>query len=274
MSIYPTMGLILLLPMPAMAADRPELPKPLRWTINGERREALVIFPDAPRTKPAPVVFVFHGHGSTMEAFARRWDVHKLWPAAVAVYMQGLPTASRVDPKGKKAGWQSLAGTEGDRDLKFVDAVLKTVHEKHAIDDDRVYATGQSNGGGFTYVLWSARPGIFAVYAPCSAILRYPEDLSLKPGAVLHIAGETDQTAPFEMQLKSMAEVRKINGCTNAPIDWGADCKLYPRKTNSGAPFVSFIHPGGHGPPPHAFETIIKFFKQHPRRHSKPAADG
>jgi polyhydroxybutyrate depolymerase len=267
MHICPTIELVLMLFGLAPAGDPPE-PTPLHWTINGEKREAIVYFPDAPRKKPAPLVFIFHGHGSTMEAFARRWNVQKYWPEAVAVYMQGLPTASRVDPKGKKAGWQSMAGTEEDRDLKFVDAVLKTVHRKHAIDDDRVYAAGQSNGGGFTYVLWSARPDVIAAYAPGAAILRYPEDLKLKPGAVLHIAGEEDRTAPIEMQRESMAKVREINGCKEKPVEWGPGCKLYQPKSKSGAPFVSYIHPGGHGPPANAFETIIKFFKEHPRQRS------
>jgi polyhydroxybutyrate depolymerase len=268
MRIHPSIGLIMLVPGLALEAAPPELPEPLHWTIDGQRREAIVIFPDGPRRKPAPLVFVFHGHGSTMEAFTRRMPIQKLWPEAVAVYMQGLPTASRVDPKGKRMGWQSQAGTEGNRDLKFFDVVLKTVRRKHSIDQDRVYATGLSNGGNFTYVLWSARPGVFAACAPVAAILRYPENVALKPGALLHIAGEKDRTAPFEMQLESMAKVREINGCKDDPVEWASACKLYPPEGNSGAPFVSFIHPGGHGAPPHSLELIIKFFKQHPLVHN------
>ena len=250
------------------AAERSGIPKPLSWKINGEKREAIVEFPAGPRDQPAPVVFIFHGHGNTMEKFAQRWDVHKHWPEAVAVYPQGLPTASRVDPKGKHAGWQTLAGTEGDRDLKLVDAILKTLHDKHAIDDDRIFSAGLSNGGGFSYVLWTARSDVFSAYAPCAAILHVPKNMTLKPGPVLHIAGENDHTAPFEEQMESMKTVRRINGCKAQPVDWGEVGKLYAPKTKSGAPFISIIHPGGHGAPPHTFEAIIKFFKEHPRKHS------
>jgi len=49
-----------------------------------EKREAIVLFPDAPRNKPAPLVFVFHGHGSTMEAFVRRMPIQQFWPEAEA----------------------------------------------------------------------------------------------------------------------------------------------------------------------------------------------
>jgi polyhydroxybutyrate depolymerase len=129
-----------------------------------------------------------------------------------------------------------------------------------------------SNGANFTYVLWSARPGIFAAYAPCAGILRYPENLTLKPGPVLHFAGESDRTAPFEMQQESMAKVREVNGCKATSVEWGALCKLYPARSRSGAPFVSFIHKGGHSIPPQAVELMIKFFKENPRRKSSTGA--
>jgi polyhydroxybutyrate depolymerase len=200
--------------------------------------------------------------------------VHTFWPEAIAVYMQGLPTPSRVDPKGKRAGWQSEVHTQGDRDLEFVDAVLKTIRERHTVDDDRIYAAGLSNGGGFTYVLWAARPDVFAAYAPCAAILHGPEKLKLKlkPRAIFHIAGETDHTAPFELQEQSMAKVREINHCQDSAVVYAPGCKLYAPRDESGAPFVSLIHPGGHGAPPHTFELMIRFFKEHPRPSGSPEA--
>jgi len=265
-------GLILLFSSLVQGGDPPE-PTPLHFNVSGEKREAIVSMPDTPRNKPAPVVFVFHGHGSTMEAFARRWNVHEYWPEAIGVYMQGLPTASRVDPKGKKAGWQSVPHTENDRDVKFVDAVLKTLHERRTIDDDRIYAAGLSNGGGFSYVLWMTRPDIFASFAPCAAVLHHDDNSTLQPRPVFHIAGENDETAPFKLQQESMAAVRKANHCKNEPVDWEPGCKLYRPKSNTGADFVSLIHPGGHGAPPHTFETIIKFFKEHPRQHAKSAIE-
>jgi polyhydroxybutyrate depolymerase len=203
-----------------------------------------------------------------MKGAAHNSRIPTLWPEAIVVYMQGLPSPSPVDPKGKKNGWQLAAGRQGDRDLKFVDAVLKTMHEKHAIDDDRIYATGHSNGGRFTYVLWSVRPDIFAAYAPCAAILLVSKSLALKPGALLHIGGEKDRIAPFERQQESMAKVREVNGCDATAVDWAPGCKLYPPKTKEGTPFISFIYPGGHGVPRNSTELIIKFFKEHPRIHS------
>jgi polyhydroxybutyrate depolymerase len=271
MRYCPTIGLVLLLSVPSLAADRLKT-KTLKLKVAGERRKAMVVFPDAPRNKPAPLVIAFHGHGMKMEGFARTISLQKYWPEAVAVYPQGVPTPSKVDPKGRHAGWQSEVGTHRNRDVKFVAAILKTVRKKHAIDNNRVYAIDFSNGGGFTYVLWCARPGVFAACAPISCRLHPPRKRTLRPGPVFHIAGKKDRTCPLKDQLETMARVRKINGCKATPVNWGSGCKLYPPKTKSGAPFISYIHSGGHGPPPRIVKTIVQFFQENPRQGSKVAA--
>ena len=111
--------------------------------------------------------------------------MHELWPEAVVVYMQGLSTPGRLtDPEGKKPGWQSAAGDQGDRDLKFFDALLATLKQEYKIDERRIYSTGHSNGGGFTYLLWSARPNMFAAVAPSAAVAaRQLKDLKPKKDA-------------------------------------------------------------------------------------------
>ena len=88
-----------------------------------------------------PVVFAFHGHGGSMQNAARSFGFHTLWPEAVVVYPQGLNTPDRLtDPEGKKPGWQSAAGDQGDRDLKFFDAVLKNLRQDYKVDSRRIYA--------------------------------------------------------------------------------------------------------------------------------------
>src|SRR5437762_8127633 len=111
------------------------------WTIEGGKRETLVIAP-AKATAAPPLVFAVHGHGGTMQRAATMFHMHTLWPEAVCVYMQGLNTPGRTDPEGKKPGWQHAVGDQGDRDLKFFDAVLASMKQKHHIDEKRVYSTG------------------------------------------------------------------------------------------------------------------------------------
>ena len=178
------------------------------------RREALVYAPATAKTDLSPVVFAFHGHGGTMKYAANKFRFHKLWPEAIVVYMQGLKTPGTiVDPQGKWPGWQKTFGDQGDRDLKFFDAALATLKKDYNVDAKRIYATGHSNGGGFTYLLWAARGDVLAAVAPCAAAAligngALPDDLpaalarqaeasrrsmkNLKPKPVLHMAGEAD----------------------------------------------------------------------------------
>jgi polyhydroxybutyrate depolymerase len=142
------------------------------WLVNGVPREALVRVPDKIPAGGAPLVFAFHGHGGTMGHAARSFPIHEQWPEAIVVYPQGLPTAGQLtDPKGERSGWQGRAGMEGDRDLKFFDVMLADMKQRYAVDARRIYSTGHSNGGGFTYLLWAERGEVFAAMAPSAAVI-------------------------------------------------------------------------------------------------------
>ena len=97
-------------------------------------------------------------------------------------------------------------------DLKFFDAVLSSLRREHKIDERRIYVTGHSNGGRFTYLLWALRGDVFAAVAPSgSAATMLLKDLKPKP--CLHIAGAKDPLVKFEWQAATMESVRKLNGC-------------------------------------------------------------
>ena len=48
------------------------------WIMVGTAREAMVCVPDGAKEKPAPLVFVFHGHGGTMHAMLRRYHLQQM----------------------------------------------------------------------------------------------------------------------------------------------------------------------------------------------------
>ena len=241
-------------------------PQRMTWKVAGLDREALVYLPTKPTARGAPVVFGFHGHGGTARNAARTFGIQKLWPEALVVYMQGVPTPGRLtDPDGKRNGWQHAAGVLNDRDLKFFDAVLTTLREKQQIDESRIYATGHSNGGGFTYLLWCYRPDLFAAIAPSSASARSLWTTHPHPIPVMHVAGEKDPLVKFQWQRRAMERVRAINGCVKEGTQWAKLCTLYPSPTNH-APFIALIHPGTHKYCTDAPPLIVRFFKEHARK--------
>jgi polyhydroxybutyrate depolymerase len=254
------LGALIFLAFLASVARAAE-PESKSWKVDGLERHAVVYAPaKGEKSMPAPIVFVFHGHGGSSQNVDRTMHIQTLWPEAFVVYMQGVPTPSRIDPEGKKTGWQSAPGQFGDRDVKFVDAVLADLHKNHPIDDKRIYATGFSNGGVFMYVLWSARPNVFAALAPCAG-LPLPGVHAKVPKPVFIDAGEADPIVKIDNQRAMIDEVRQLNGATSAGKSVGA-ATLYD--SNRDTPVETLIHSGGHVMPKEAPKLIVDFFRSHP----------
>lgn len=239
-------------------------PKTMEWTINGEIRKALVYIPAAAKNKPTPVVFAFHGHGGTMLNMYRTRDFEKLWPEAIFICPQGLNTPGLLtDPEGKKSGWVMNVETDKNRDLQFFDAMLKTLKADYKVDNNRIYATGHSNGGGFTYLLWATRANEFAAFAPtATAAGKLRGDLTPKPA--LHLMGEADPLVKPFMQKATYNKVLLVNGCNKEWVKLDSNATLYTGK--DGNDVIIFLHSGGHEYPRNANETIIDFFKKYTKK--------
>lgn len=266
-----TLSLWLVAAACAISAARANEPAPTKWTVDGIEREALVYLPSTTSKAKPPLIFAFHGHGGNMYFAARGMAFQNAWPEAIVVYPQGLPTPGIVlDHEGKKPGWQDFAGQQNNRDLKFVDAMLKTLREKYSIDDSRIYATGFSNGGLFTYLLLSQRANIFAAFAPGGSVLLPQNSLTI-PRPVFHYAGRSDRLAKFVKQEATIEQLRKFNGCTGAEEACGENCTIY--NSNKGAAVATFIHPYGHFYPPAVTPLIVKFFQRFAGANSTAGGD-
>jgi polyhydroxybutyrate depolymerase len=264
-SLYLLVGFLMGLSLFARGAEADGL-RQMSFTVDGVTRTALVYVPPVDKTKPTPLVFAFHGHGGSANQAQRSFHIEREWPEAMVVYMQGLPTPGQLtDPQGNRAGWQAAVSDEGDRDLKFFDAVLARLKQNYNVDAKRIYCMGHSNGGGFTYLLWLARGNVFAAVAPSSAAAKYARQLPPKPALIL--GGKTDPLVKFAWQERTMDAVREVNGCAKTGEPWDKQCTIYPSK--SGTPLVTCIFPGGHQFNPAEPALIVKFFKEHPAEATK-----
>jgi polyhydroxybutyrate depolymerase len=243
-------ALVGLLLIPGSRAAAAEV---MRWQVDGETREAIVYVPASPGEKATPLVLSFHGYGDNMQNF-QYTNIHVAWPDAIVVYFQGL------ERRGGLPGWQVERGG-GDRDLKLVDVALRSLRETYSIDDERIYATGYSNGGMFTYLLWAERPGVFAAYAPVAARFR-PSVRPQQAKPVFHVAGERDRVVRFADQEAAIAVAIEVNG-VDATTSCGSGCTVYGAGT--AAPVVTWIHAGGHVYPRETSERIAAFFRAHAR---------
>ncbi len=213
------------------------------WSVGGVRRTAVVFLPE--RTQGAPIVFGFHGHGGNGGYCARRWNLQKLWPEAIFVYPDGLPTKTPRDPDGGKPGWMMFGGgLLPNRDLDFFNAMLETARREWRVDEKQLYCTGHSNGGGFTYYLWGQRPELFAALGVVAAsgerLIR-----NARPCPVLHIGAKNDPIVKWDAQQAAINAAKRING--------------------DRAPVEVVLYEGGHEYPSSAPETIVSFFKKYKR---------
>ena len=209
----------------------------ISWMVDGVERFAIIY---APKSLPAgklPLIFSFHGHGDDMENF-QYVGLQSAWPDAIVVYFQGLPSRDGY------SGWQVEPGEYGDRDLKMVDVALAALKKKYNVDDNRIYATGFSNGAHFTYLLWAARPDVFAAFAPVAGRIR-PTAMPKVPKPILIIGGERDQQVAFQDQRAAIGIATRVNG--------------------AAAPVMTWIHPGGHEYPRPTSGKIAEFFHEHVR---------
>lgn len=234
---------------------------PRTWIVDGVKREALVHVPaGAGSGQPLPVVYNFHGHGGSMKQASRNLPIHEVWPDAIVVYPQGLPTPGVLtDKAGTRAGWQGAAGAHGDRDLRFFDAMLASLRADYHVDEHRIYATGHSNGGQFTYLLWAERGDTFAAFAPSAALLASGYE-KFNPQPVLHLGSPQDPLVKFAWQARMIDYVLKLNGCGPRQPDTPGYCSYASSK---GAEVATFLHTGGHRADPAAPALIVKFFQGH-----------
>jgi polyhydroxybutyrate depolymerase len=242
----------------------PRVEQQREWSVGGVRRTAVVKLPVRAGAAPAPLVFGWHGHGGTSQG-CERWGLEAIWPEAMFVYAQGLPTPGRLtDPEGKRSGWQAELGAMEDRDLKLFDAMLADLRSAFFIDNDRIYCTGHSNGGGMTYLLAEHRSGVFAAIAPCASSKGRRSGLGT-PIPVIHILGENDRLVKPDWQRASIEVVKRVNGCSTDGMPWGGAGGLLASFYHStkGTPLVVATHRGGHEYPQGAAELIVRFFKDH-----------
>lgn len=236
----------------------------LELTVDGAPRTALVYVPKTLPTDGAkvPLVFVFHGHGSNSAAAIGEFGINRRWPEAISVYPQGLNIPSITDPEGVRSGWQHGAGEVGDRDLRFFDALLARLQQDYPVDPAHIYATGHSNGGGFTYLLWAQRPTVFAAFAPCSSAARFSPPTTPKPA--LLCGGRSDPLVKFPQQEKTAEFLRKLNGCNAESIPEADGKVMWHPSAGGGTPLATFFYDGEHGMVPGEADLIVWFFRGQP----------
>ena len=232
------------------------------FTVDGVERTAVVVVP-ADTTKPAPLVFVFHGHGGAGHYIQRKLQVEDAWPGAVVVYPDGLVGHKGItDPDGTKPGWQTVPGEAGDRDLHFFDTMLDAVRASTPVDANRIFTMGHSNGSQMASLVLNQRPAEIAATA----------NLSSTPNALLatdpvrsmfFAMGTGDPIVPIAHQQAAIAPAERLLGLDPANATTAGDVTTVKAAPPSGIELQYKVYDGGHEPPDGITAEVVAFLQRH-----------
>lgn len=168
--------------------------------VNGTNRDIKVHLPESMKGGDA-LVIACHG----MNQSADWHDSNSKWSA-----VSDTAGFVLVFPEGIDHGWD----IGGNRDVDFVCAIIDKMEREHGIDRSRVYLTGFSMGGMFTYHCANRIPDKIAAFVPVSG---YPMGdkgaYSSRPVPIMHVHGTGDDVCVFSGVQPTLDNWIKRNEC-------------------------------------------------------------
>jgi polyhydroxybutyrate depolymerase len=169
---------------------------------GGMTREALVHLPEKYSAKRrAPVVLNFHGLTSNARQQAAYTNMHQVAGKRgyISVHPQGSSFLGiRSWNGGRCCGMAVVRNVD---DVGFVNKLLDQLEGTLAVNDRRVYSTGISNGGIFSYVLARRLPHRITAVAPVAGVDTLDTHKDARPSRevpVLHIHGDADLLVRYQ----------------------------------------------------------------------------
>ena len=179
------------------------LPSPAqeKLKVGGTEREYKIYVPKDLGAK-RPLLISCHGMNQDAAYQMGMLDIQSVADTAKFV---------TVFPEGISKSWDIT----GNRDINFILAIIDEMVEKYDIDRGRVYLSGFSMGGMFTYHAMNKIADRIAAFAPISG---YPmggatASPNVRPIPIIHTHGTNDDVVTFSNVQKNLNVWIKHNGC-------------------------------------------------------------
>ena len=175
-----------------------------------------------------------HGLGGSQETFARE-TYRAVELAEEGGYIlvapvgdnssgwYGIPATGNGGGRGRGfggAGDRAVTDPARVRELSETDVmnVIEMVLDEFNVDEDRIYLTGHSMGGGGTYYLGAKYPDIWAALAPVAPAARRMsevrdeilEDIKDAGIPIMVVHGEMDEAVPVEIAREWVAAMQEM----------------------------------------------------------------
>lgn len=150
---------------------------------------------------------------------------------------------------------------QGDKDTKWMTEIIAQMVKEYDIDEKRVYLSGFSMGGMFTYHSMSKIADKIAAFAPTSGTNVFGASKAMRPVPIIHPHGTNDDVLNYS-QVEGF--IKNYRDQFNCPAQ-AKEEKNYPNAENSGATMYTW------GPCDKG--VYIKHLKLPGRGHSPSKAD-
>lgn len=190
---------------PEPVEDLPEDGEPGLYRLSlehdGLTRTAVVVAPGSlDASAPAPLFLNFHGFGGTAEDHLLEADLRDLAErdGVLLAYPQG--SLLDGDPHWNASPPGPDNKSEAD-DLGFTRKLVQAIGESYALDTERVYAAGYSNGGMFAFALACQESDLVAAVGSISGTMLDGTEEDCRPAhptAVITLHGTEDGVLPYE----------------------------------------------------------------------------
>lgn len=200
-----TMMIVLLLPAACVHKPRTKTgqadaqPTEQVISVDGMKRTYLLYVPPSyAKSRPASLLFAFHGGGGTSQSMVdlSQFDTLADQYGFIVVYPQGIERAWHGFGYPQFVDDKPVDGKVVD-DVAFVRAMIERIKSEYAIDSRRIYAAGLSLGGMFSYHLACRMSDTFAAIAVASSSMITANCKPQSPVAVLHIHPRNDEVVPL-----------------------------------------------------------------------------
>jgi poly(3-hydroxybutyrate) depolymerase len=237
--------------------------------VGGKMREYILALPDNyDQTHPYRLIFGWHPWGGSAQQVAQGGYyglVKEAKGSAIFVAGEGL------DFGGNGLGW----GNENGQDIAMLKAMLERFRSELCIDENRIFSTGFSFGGMFSFAAGCEAAGMMRAVAPMAGNTDVAGcGSSTRPVALMGFHGTEDQVVDIAGGRKGRDEFVKRNKCTSttmpATTTWcdsaGANyqpcsCVSY-QGCQDGYPVTWCEFKGMHMPAPNSGPTLWTFFSQ------------
>ena len=212
---------------------------------QGRERGFIVHVPASYRAdRPVPLVLALHGGGGSMDVMARDRLYGLVSQSDASGWIVVFPNGHSRFRGGKFATWNAGiccggARDSGSDDVGFLRAVVAEVQRRLAIDPQRVFATGMSNGGMMSYRLACEASDVFRAIAAVAGTDGTTTCQPGRPVPVFHIHARDDDRVLFNGGSGSASDTHADFVSVPATVD-----KWARLNTCSGPAKTSLQRPG------------------------------